>query len=65
MKSVIAHLGTQEFPRIRIGTGPVPEHRDLIDFVLSDVPAEQREEVYASFEDGCAAIEDMIRKSNG
>lgn len=65
MKSVIAHLGTQEFPRVRIGTGPVPEHRDLIDFVLSDVPTDQRETVYKSFEDGCAAIEDMIRKSNG
>jgi len=65
MKSIIAHLGTQEFPRVRIGTGPVPEHRDLINFVLSEVPSEQRKEVFDSFNDGCDRIEEMIGKSNG
>ena len=34
MKSVIAHLGTTEFTRIRIGTGAKPEGWDLADYVL-------------------------------
>ncbi len=42
MRSIIKLLGTEEFPRIRIGYGPVPEHRELIDYVLADIPKEQR-----------------------
>ena len=30
MKSVIHYMGTEIFPRVRIGTGPVPEHWDLV-----------------------------------
>ena len=60
MKSVIAHMGTQEFPRVRIGAGPVPEHVPLIDFVLADIPKELRQTMYDSFEKGAAACEDII-----
>ncbi|MBP5261546.1 MAG: aminoacyl-tRNA hydrolase [Clostridiales bacterium] len=60
MKSVIEHLGTTEFPRVRIGTGPVPEHWDLIDYVLSNVPEDQRVEVFDSFGDACDAVKDLI-----
>jgi len=34
MKSVIYHLQSDEFPRIRIGIGKAPEGWDLADFVL-------------------------------
>ena len=61
MKSVIEHLGTNEFPRVRIGTGPVPEHWDLIDYVLSNVPEDQRVEVFDSFGIACDAVEDLIK----
>jgi len=37
LKSIIAQLGTEEFPRIRLGTGPVPENVDPVDFVLAKV----------------------------
>ena len=60
MKSVIAHLNTQEFPRIRIGTGPVPEHMDLISYVLDDIPKDLRQTMYDSFEAGCKAAEDIV-----
>ncbi len=60
MKSVIAQLGTQEFPRVRIGTGPVPEHFSLIDYVLAAVPKEQRETMLKSFTDGAKAAETWI-----
>ncbi len=35
VKSIIAHLGTQDFPRIRIGVGG-NKNTDLIDYVLGD-----------------------------
>ncbi|MBD3208576.1 MAG: aminoacyl-tRNA hydrolase, partial [Candidatus Nealsonbacteria bacterium] len=35
IRSVIESLGTQHFPRIRIGIGPVPQGVDPTDFVLS------------------------------
>ena len=34
IKSIIAHLGTQEFPRVRIGVGEKPARMDLADYVL-------------------------------
>ena len=34
IKNIIAHLGTQEFPRIRIGVGEKPARMDLADYVL-------------------------------
>lgn len=34
MISVIEMLGTQDFPRLRLGIGPVPPHMDPADFVL-------------------------------
>jgi len=35
IKSIIAHLNTQEFPRIKIGVGDKPAGWDLADYVLS------------------------------
>ena len=60
MKSVIACLGTQNFPRVRIGTGPVPEHRELVEYVLSGIPKDIRPEVFASFETAVKATEELI-----
>lgn len=38
LQSVIQELGTKEFPRIRIGIGPLPENEDAAEFVLSSFP---------------------------
>ena len=35
LNSVISHLGTQEFPRLRLGMGPLPQEADVSQFVLS------------------------------
>jgi PTH1 family peptidyl-tRNA hydrolase len=48
LKSVEAHLKTQEYPRLRIGIRPADERRqtgDLADFVLSPFGKAEREEV--------------------
>ena len=34
IKSIIAHLGSQEFPRIKVGVGAKPDRMDLADYVL-------------------------------
>lgn len=38
MKSIIAHVGTDAFTRLRIGVGEKPEGWDLADFVLAHFP---------------------------
>ena len=35
MKNIIAHLGGQVFPRIKVGVGEKPRNFDLADYVLS------------------------------
>lgn len=35
IKNIIQHLGTQVFPRIRVGVGEKPQGWDLADYVLS------------------------------
>lgn len=41
MKSIIYHLQSDEFPRIRIGIGNAPEEWDLADYVLSRFSPEE------------------------
>jgi PTH1 family peptidyl-tRNA hydrolase len=41
--SIIEALGIEEFPRLRLGIGPVPEGVDMVDFVLSHCTADEVE----------------------
>jgi PTH1 family peptidyl-tRNA hydrolase len=43
LKSIIAALGTDAFPRLRVGVGRGDPRRDLADHVLARVPADERE----------------------
>ena len=60
LKNIIAHLGTDAFPRIRIGVGaPAPgdDHEEVIDWVIGSVPkAELKliEETAAKAAEACA-----------
>ena len=66
IKSIIAALGSQEFPRIRIGVG---ERRggeaDLADFVLSEFSTADRKEIFARFDDICAAASLIVEGKIG
>ena len=44
IKSIIAQLGSQAFPRVKVGVGdkPLPDY-DLADWVLSNIPKEDQE----------------------
>jgi PTH1 family peptidyl-tRNA hydrolase len=48
LKSIIQHLGTQAFPRLRIGVGRGDDRRDLVDHVLGRFEAGERETVSAA-----------------
>ena len=43
MRSVIQHLNSQDFPRIRVGIGKPPEGWDLADFVTSRLTSGEQE----------------------
>ena len=48
LKSVIQHLGTQAFPRMRVGVGRGEGDRDLSDYVLGRFDASERDTVSAA-----------------
>ncbi|PWB52055.1 MAG: aminoacyl-tRNA hydrolase [Anaerolineales bacterium] len=43
MQSIIERLGTDEFPRLRIGTGRPPGRMEAADYVLQDFPSSDAE----------------------
>ncbi|NUM52147.1 MAG: aminoacyl-tRNA hydrolase [Candidatus Hydrogenedentes bacterium] len=45
LRSVVEHLGTQEFPRLRIGVGEKKADQDLSDHVLSTFAPEEKPDV--------------------
>lgn len=42
MASIVQEIDSTEFPRIRIGIGPLPPGVDATDFVLADFPNEEK-----------------------
>jgi PTH1 family peptidyl-tRNA hydrolase len=41
MQSIIEQLGTEQFPRLRIGTGRPPGRKEAADYVLQDFPKDE------------------------
>jgi peptidyl-tRNA hydrolase, PTH1 family len=60
LKSLISRLATQEFPRLRMGIGPLPPHYDVADFVLSHFARSERAEVEAMVERAADAVECLL-----
>ncbi|MBQ3815481.1 MAG: aminoacyl-tRNA hydrolase, partial [Clostridia bacterium] len=74
LKSIIACLGSDAFPRIRIGVGAKPHPDwDMADWVLGKIPEADREKIFGIF--GCVTeavpmvldgrIDDAMGKFNG
>jgi PTH1 family peptidyl-tRNA hydrolase len=62
LKSIIAALGTEEFPRLRIGVGAPPrEDYDMADWVLSVLRGRDAEAVSEAAERAAEAVECWIR----
>lgn len=55
VKSLIQHLGTMEFARVRIGTGAKPAQMDLADYVLGHFSVEDSAKMEDAYRDGASA----------
>ena len=60
LKNIIAHLGTQDFPRIKIGTGAPGEGGDMIDWVIGVPSQAERKVLVESFRRAIDAAECII-----
>jgi PTH1 family peptidyl-tRNA hydrolase len=63
MQSIIERLGTEEFPRLRIGTGRPPGRMDAADYVLQDFSSQEIELLNDILDRGVNAVLAFI--SNG
>lgn len=60
IKSIISHLGTQKFPRLRIGIGPKPKEMVMSNFVLSKFSNDDLKIVEDITEKGIDAIDSIL-----
>lgn len=60
IKNIIAQLGTQEFPRVKVGVGAKPPRMDLADYVLGHFSAEDQKIMDEAFKDAADAVAMMI-----
>lgn len=61
IKSIIYHLNSDQFPRIKLGCGkkPHPDY-DLIDWVISEFKKDELKALEPALENACKAIELML-----
>lgn len=60
IKNIISHLGTQEFPRIKVGIGNKPEGWDLADYVLSKYSKAEHEALEEAADGVIGAVKLML-----
>jgi PTH1 family peptidyl-tRNA hydrolase len=59
MISIVDAIRTREFPRLRIGIGPLPEGQDAADYVLSPFARQERPLLERGLDEAAEAL-DMI-----
>ena len=57
IKSIIAHVGGQVFPRIKVGVGEKPPRMDLADYVLGHFSKAEKEQMEEGFAAAVGAAE--------
>ncbi|MDO4178041.1 MAG: aminoacyl-tRNA hydrolase [Phascolarctobacterium sp.] len=61
IKSIIQHLGTEEFPRFKVGIGhPDRNNRAVINHVLTGFYADEKETVSKAINDMASALEEWV-----
>lgn len=60
LKSIIEHLGTEGFPRVRVGVGRGDTRRDLADHVLAKIGADDRARLEEAVARAADAVECVI-----
>jgi PTH1 family peptidyl-tRNA hydrolase len=64
LSSIIYHLMTDEFPRIRIGIGKSVRDRDLADYVLSEFSKSELEGYQITFKNATLLLENFVIGGN-
>ena len=60
MRSLIQHLGTEEFPRLRLGIGRPPGRMPVEAYVLQKFKSDEWQEMLVTYEQGVAAVEAVL-----
>ncbi|MBP3485531.1 MAG: aminoacyl-tRNA hydrolase [Oscillospiraceae bacterium] len=60
IKNIIAHLGTDQFPRVKIGTGAPGQDGDMIDWVIGEPSLADKKVLLESFKRAIDAAECII-----
>ena len=60
LKNIISHLGTDKFPRIKLGAGQKPNEYPMVDWVLARIPKTEEENFKKILEYVPKALEKMI-----
>lgn len=61
IKSIIAHTGTQNFMRVRVGVGEKPKNWDLADYVLGHMSPDDRAKAETAIRDACSAADLILQ----
>jgi PTH1 family peptidyl-tRNA hydrolase len=66
LKNIISHLGTDAFPRIKVGVGAPahPEH-EMVDWVIGNFSGEEKKVVRQALEKVIEAVECVVEKGVG
>lgn len=63
LKSIIAHLGSENFPRIKVGVGKKPNaDYDIIDWVLGRFPKELEKDLKSALENAIDALPYIVNE---
>ena len=60
IKNIIAQLGTQEFPRIKVGVGAKPPKMDLADYVLGHFSKEEQATMDDAVKEAADAVCEIV-----
>ena len=60
IRSIIRMLGTEQFLRVKIGTGAKPADMDLANYVLGRIPLSERADMAAAFDRASKAAVDLV-----
>jgi PTH1 family peptidyl-tRNA hydrolase len=61
LQSIIERLGSQDFPRLRLGIKPEHAVENLPDFVVSQIPKRDYEQLQQVLERACEALEVILK----
>jgi PTH1 family peptidyl-tRNA hydrolase len=61
LRSVLEQLGTEDFPRVRVGIGPRPDGAELVQYVLSPFSSSQREAMEQAVGKAADAVVAIVR----